>query len=56
MRLVFDVDLEKDNLDEKLRHLKDLENAIEMRIRSLKMNQLRSDGEDWLKSLPEKYF
>ncbi len=56
MKLVFDVDLEKDNLDEKLSQLKDLENAILVQIREIRMDKLRKEGETWLRSLPEKPF
>lgn len=56
MKLVFDVDLEKDDLNEKLRQLKDLENAILLHIREIKKDRVRSEGEIWLRSLPEKPF
>jgi hypothetical protein len=56
MKIVFDVDLKNDNLDEKLRQLKDLENAILMRMREAKSDRLLKEGETWLRSLPEKPF
>ena len=56
MKLIFDVDLENDDLSEKLRQLKDLENAILLRIREIKKDKLRNEGEIWLRSLPEKPF
>ena len=52
MKIVFDVDLEQDNLDEKLKQLIELENSI----RDAKMYRVRKDGEGWLMRQPEKPF
>ena len=56
MKLVFDVDLEHDDLNEKLIQLKNVEGAIILRIQEIKRDKLRNDGETWLRSLPEKHF
>mgnify|MGYP001601970129 CR=1 FL=1 len=59
MKIVFDVDFDRDDLAEKLRELRDLENALEVKYNELKAtrnHRLRKDGELWLSSLPEKPF
>ena len=56
MRIVLDVDFDKDDLNERLRQLKDIENAITVQIKNTKTRKAMSDGESWLKSLPEKAF
>lgn len=56
MRIVFDVDLERDDLGRKLQELKEIENTILVEIRGVKIEKIRDDAEVWLRAQPEKSF
>lgn len=56
LKVVFDVDLENDDLEDKLRQLKDLENAMLVQLRESKLVLMRKEGETWLRAQPDKPF
>ena len=52
MKISFEFDTEKDNIEIKMKELKSIENLISYHVG----NKAFLEGEKWLKSLPDKYF